>query len=750
MICRTGTVLFSILVLCFLFDAFAESNDLQQSASSAALPSKSPPKPPIAPPPPTPKRPVVDVIQGVKITDDYRWLEGNTPEVRAWSQAQTARASAYLDALPVHSRITQWLKQLFALRTPSYDELRAAGDELFAIKSQPGKQQELLVTLKSADDLASERVVLDPNVLDPGGKTAIQFYVPSLDGRLVAVCLAQGGSESGTVHVYETQTGKALPDMVPRVNFPTAGGSLAWNTDGSGFYYTRYPHEGERPPTDINFYQQVYFHKLGNAVAQDSYAIGKEFPRIAETTLMNSPDGRYVLALVANGDGGDYEHFLRDPSGKWIQLTSFSDQVSAAGFGEDGALYLLSRKDAPRGKLMRMSLSTPDLKDATTVVPESDAVIQGFRFSLAGQYPSFAATRDRIFVVYLVGGPTEIRIFDLAGHPAGSIKTLPVSTVDELLSWHDHLLFRNTSFTEPPAWYTFNVPQTATAVTALRSQTPVSFADVEVSREFATSRDGTKVPVNILRKKTTILDGQNPTILMGYGGFDISISPGFHPNLRPWLDAGGVVAIANLRGGGEFGEQWHRAGMLNNKQHVFDDFIACAEHLIQARYTNPRKLGIEGGSNGGLLMGAVLTQRPELFRAVVGIAGIYDMLRMETTQNGQFNVTEFGSVKNPEQFRAIYAYSPYEHVRAGTKYLAVLLTVGENDLRADPWHSRKFAARLQAASTSGLPIFLISFAGAGHGGIGAAEDQRIAMEAYAQTFFFDQLGASFASTPLGK
>jgi prolyl oligopeptidase len=239
--------------------------------------------------------------------------------------------------------------------------------------------------------------------------------------------------------------------------------------------------------------------------------------------------------------------------------------------------------------------------------------------------------------------------------------------------------------------------------------------------------------------------GLHPTILTGYGGFGLSLTPGFGASLRMWFDADGVFAIANLRGGAEYGEEWHDQGKLANKQHVFDDFIACAELLIQRKYTNPKKLAIEGGSNGGLLMGAVLTQRPELFRAVASTAGIYDMMRVETTQNGQFNTTEYGSIKNPQQFRALYAYSPYQHVVDGTRYPAVLLIVGENDLRVDPWHSRKFAARLQAASTSDLPIFLISFSNAGHGGIGSGESQQIAMSAYRWAFFFDQLGAMFNS-----
>jgi prolyl oligopeptidase len=268
---------------------------------------------------------------------------------------------------------------------------------------------------------------------------------------------------------------------------------------------------------------------------------------------------------------------------------------------------------------------------------------------------------------------------------------------------------------------------------------PVDFADIEVVREFATSKDGTKVPLNILRKKSLKLDGRNPTLLYGYGGYGISLSPGFDSTRRIWFDAGGVYAVANLRGGGEYGEQWHKAGNLTRKQNVFDDLIAAAEHLIQRRYTSPDKLAVQGGSNGGLLMGAFLTQRPDLARAVVAQVGIYDMLRVELDPNGQFNVTEFGTVNDPAQFQALYAYSPYHHVRNGVKYPAVLLTTGENDGRVNPAQSRKMAARLQAATGSDRPILFRSTAGAGHG-IGTALKDRIAEQADVDAFLFDQLG----------
>ena len=679
----------------------------------------------------------------MKVTDDYRWLEdGKSPQVIAWTKAQNAHARGLLDALPVRDQIQGFLKKLDASSSAAYHALAMRGGVLFAIYWEPGKQQAMLVTLRSPDELASKHVVLDPTKIDATNSTAIQFYVPSQDGSKVAVSLAAGGSEMGSVHVYDVATGKALADVVPRVS-AIGGGSVGWKDDGSGFYYTHYPSEGERPKDELNFYQQIYFHKLGTPVSQDTYVLGKDFPRIAETVLSASEDGKYLLATVGNGDGGDYEHFLCGPDGKWIQMTQFSDGIKAVAIGDD-AVYMLSRDHAPRGKLLRAPLSAPELKNAKVIVPENSAVISDFRYTLAGMQPTFVPTKSLLYVTELQGGPSEIHIFDHEGRDMGVVPSEPVSTITQILPLAgDDILFGNVSYVDPMAWFRYDPATKKTAVTAMRQTSPYSFAGVEVVREFATSKDGTKVPMSIFRRKGLKLNGQNPAVLTGYGGFDISMTPHFDPGLLPWLDAGGVYAIANLRGGGEFGEEWHQQGALTHKQNVFDDFIACAEYLITAGYTNPSRLGIEGGSNGGLLMGAVLTQRPDLFRAVASTAGLYDMLRSETTQNGQYNVTEYGSVKDPEQFKALYGYSPYHHVESGMKYPAVLLMVGENDPRVDPWHSRKFAAALQAATASKNPVLLISFSNAGHGGIGASEDQGIAMGTYELEFLYDQLGVKW-------
>ena len=684
----------------------------------------------VAQPPVAPKKPVVDVYHGVQVTDDYRWLEtASDPAVRAWSDGQNEFARKFLDGLPIRATLYNELKRLYSQPSPSYFALRWRPAGLFAMKRQPPQEQPMLVLLKSVDDPGSERVILDPNRLDPSGGTEIDFYVPSLDGKFVAVSLSKGGSESGDVHVYDVAEAKESGAPVPRVNGGTAGGSVAWNADGSGFYYTRYPRSGERPPADLNFYQQVYFHRLGSDTRQDTYSLGKDFPRIAEISLETSDDGRYTLARMANGDGGEFAYYLHGPpDGQWHQIARLSDSISEARFGTDGHLYLLSHLNAPKGKILRMPLAQPRVTDAQTVVGESRVSIE-----------DFLPAGKMLYVADQIGGPSQTRVFDAAGKPQGLAPIPPVSAVYQMVrSAGDELLFQNAGFLDPPAWYRYDPAANKATRTALFEKAAADFSDTEVVRETAISKDGTRVPLSIIRRKGTKLDGKNPVLLTGYGGFNISIGPDFDPERRPLLDHGFVLAVANLRGGAEFGEAWHKAGMLNKKQNVFDDFAACAKHLIDRKYTTAAKLAIEGGSNGGLLMGASLTQHPELFAAVVSHVGIYDMLRAELHPNGAFNVTEFGTVKEMDQFRSLYDYSPYHHVKDGTEYPATLFLTGANDPRVDPSHSRKMTARMQASGTK-KPVLLRTTSSAGHG-IGTALTEQIAQQTDVMAFLFAQWG----------
>ena len=325
--------------------------------------------------PPTARQPVTNTYFGTAVVDNYQWLENfENPAVKSWNATQNRVSRAYLDQLPDRPAIAARLKELYAATSAS---LMPRPGVLFALKFQPPAQQPWVVALNSLDDLASERTVLDPNLLSTNGTIAMDFVVPSHDGKKLAVSLSQNGSEDGTVYVYDVATGRQLSDQIPRVQYPTGGGSVAWNSDDSGLYYTRYPHAGERPAEDLNFYQQVYFHRLGTPLEQDTYQLGRGLPRIAEIELHSSEDGRWLLAAVANGDGGEYAHFLLGPDGNWKQVTGFKDQIRLAEFGRDNALYLLSRANAPRGKILRLPLDQPALARATLVVPESDAVISG-------------------------------------------------------------------------------------------------------------------------------------------------------------------------------------------------------------------------------------------------------------------------------------------------------------------------------------------------------------------------------------
>jgi prolyl oligopeptidase len=676
---------------------------------------------------------VTNKYHDVSVADDYQWMENPaSPTVRDWMRLENERTRGYFSLLAYREGIAQQLMQIRSDESARFGGLVERKGRIFAMRFKPPAQQPVLVRLSSLNPPALWKTVFDPNSYNTNGTTAVDWYVPSPDGKIVALCLSQGGSEQGTLHFFETDTGKELNDKIPRVQFPTAGGSAAWTSDGKAILFTRYPNEGERSEADLNFYQQVWIHKLGSDVAEDKLEIGKDFPRIAEIALETDERTPWVLAVVANGDGGDFAHYLRDPSGQWQQLTKFNDEVKAAKLGRDGALYAVSLKDAPHGKILRLPIKTGaplSMSQATVVAPAGEGVIE-----------DFAPTDHGLYVANLLGGPSELQYYHNGSLKPKTIPILPVSSVGGLQCWRgEELIFGNVSYLKPYGFYTFDPASNAVTKTALALTSPVNFDDMEVVREFAISKDGTKVPLNIIRKKGIKLDGVNPALLTGYGGYGVSLPPAFDSTRRIWFDAGGVLAIANLRGGGEYGEEWHKAGNLTKKQNVFDDFIACAEHLIKRKYTSSEKLAVEGGSNGGLLMGAFLTQRPELARAVVSHVGIYDMLRVELDPNGQFNVTEFGTVKDPAQFKALHQYSPYHHVRDGVKYPAVLLTTGENDGRVNPAQSRKMTARLQAATGSDRPILFRSTANAGHG-IGSSLKERISEQADVTAFLFDQLG----------
>jgi prolyl oligopeptidase len=756
------------------------SNALALVAVLAACAPPPAPKPiapaPVAsaPPPRVPavaaaRRPVTHTYHGTSVVDDYEWLEdGQSAETRVFVDAQNALSRAKLDALPERPAVHARVEALYRASSADWYSGKVEAGRLFALKHAPPKQQPMLVDLGPVSGTklpapAKERVLVDPNALDPSGATTIDMFVPSPDGRLVAVSLSKGGSESGDLHVFDVAAGTERGETIARVYGGTAGGSVAWNADGTGFFYTRYPREGERPAAELGFWQQLWFHELGKPESADTMALGKDLPRIAEILLLRSRDGRRILAVVSNGDGGEYEHHVLD-GGKWHRLSRFEDALSAASFAEDGKIYAVSRKGAPRGKIV--ALAPPfDHRSISDVIPEGDAVIDGV-----------VATKDALYAVETADGPSRMRRFPLGAKaeplareaakpakrgkgttpkskpetiPAGArgpvaaeLLLPPVASVSEVVAVGDDLLVRVESFVTPPRWMVYRASEHRLVPTSLERRAAYDMSDVDVVRESCASEDGTRVPMTVLRRR---LEGKpltpRPAYLTGYGGFGLTPKPRMRAAYRVWLDAGGVVAEANLRGGAERGEAWHRAGNLTNKQNVFDDFAACARTLVDLGYTRPQELAISGRSNGGLLMGASIVQHPDLFRAVAAGVGIYDMLRTELSPNGAFNVTEYGTVKDEAQFRALYAYSPFHNVKDGTRYPAMLLLTGANDPRVDPYHSRKMTARLQAATSSDAPILLRASEGTGHG-MGTPLAAEIEEVSDALAFLMHEVGAS--------
>jgi len=684
-------------------------------------------------PPPTPKHPVTDTYDKVTVTDNYRWLENfDDPPVKDWAAAQNAAARSFLDALPGRDALSTELRHIFQPAQPRYFPIEQRGGKIFAMKSDPQHQHQIVVTLTSLDDLASARTILDPDAIDPKHLTEIDFAVPSVDGRYLAASLSTGGSESGDVHVYDTATGQPLPDVVQRVNYATAGGGVVWNTENTGFYYTRYPRDGDRASADMHFFQQIYFHKLGDKPENDAYEIGKDFPRIAECAFAASPDSRYIGVAVAFGDGGDHEFWMLAPGRPWRRLAGAGDEIKQIAFGYHKDIYLLSKHGAPHGKVLHLDVAET-IDQATPIVSESAAVLQ-----------SVAPTKEGPLVNELAGGPSEVQFLPGDGNPV-KVRVPPVSSVNCHNLDGAGAICYVASYLETGGYFRFDPATRKLSPTALRTPPPVPLDGFEVARRFAVSKDGAKVPLNIIHRKGLALDGNNPTLLSGYGGYSVSITPNYPAPFIPLLQRGVVFVEANLRGGGEYGEDWHNQGKLTKKQNVFDDFAACAKYLIAHKYTQPSKLAILGGSNGGLLMGAAFTQHPELYHAVVSMVGIYDMLRVEDSPNGAFNVTEFGTVKEADQFKALYAYSPYHHVKDGTQYPAILLTTGDNDARVDPMQSRKMAARLQASGTK-QPVLLRTSSTAGHG-IGSSIDDNVALWTDIDAFLINYLAPVDSALP---
>ncbi|WP_423140972.1 prolyl oligopeptidase family serine peptidase [Parablastomonas sp. CN1-191] len=670
----------------------------------------------------------VDTYHGVKVSDPYRWLEdGSAPDTKAWVAAQNAKSRAYFDSKPVHDRIAAELMRL-AKGTGVYDSgIQAAGGKLFAYTVTPGAQQPVISVLAASGDPATRQAVLDPLKFDASGHTAIDWFEPSPDGSKIAVSLSQGGSEIGTLHVFDVATGKEIEAPIPEVQRPTGGGTLAWTKDGTGFWYTRYPGPGAADG-DRDFNMQAYFHRLGSDAGADALVLplSAGLPRTGEVFLSNPAGADSALARVQKGDGGEWQVFRLTPAGA-TRIATYADDLKTATLAADGAVYGISYAGAPNGKLVRIAPGGT----IQTIVPAG---------KVAFTTDSLVVNGGRLYATSIDGGPNRVTSYALDGSDARALPIPDIAAVSEIVPMPGgDLLYRVRTYTEPARYLRYDAAAGTSTATPLTVTTPLDMTGFKVTRMFATSKDGTRVPISLIARSDIKLDGTTPTILYGYGGYGVNMVPGLVGSATyMWLKAGGAWAIANIRGGGEYGEAWHTGGNLLNKQNVFDDFYAAAEYLKAQKVTSTQHLGLLGGSNGGLLMGATVTQHPGIAKAVVSQVGIYDMLRVETSPNGAFNVTEFGTVKDPAQFKALYAYSPLHRVRKGTQYPAMLLTTGDNDGRVDPMHSRKFVAALNASGTR-APVYLRTSANAGHGQ-GSSLSEAVALAADVQTFWFDQFG----------
>lgn len=632
---------------------------------------------------------------GSAISDDFGWLENSgDPYTRSWIAAEHAYGRRYLDAMPARAELRQRLKALLESGTNGYSSLVERGGLVFALKSAPPAQRPLLVALKSLDDLGSERVVFDPNVLAPDGSVSIEFFRPSPDGRRVAIALSAGDASTAVVRVVDVLTGQVLPGEVARVLSAGAGGDVAWSAGGSGFFCTQVAPPGA--PALV----QVVFHRLG-ATGTDRVELSAGLPRLARVRLESARDGKHVAALVEDGRGGDVALFVKpsdaNGEGAWRRLASGTDGVRDAQFGDDDALWVHAIGNAPRGKILRVPLSDtrPVAWDRLAAVAMPvDGALQ--RFALAG---------GTLYLAEGQGGPMRLRAIDLKTRRGTSLPLPAGSGVAALARvGRNDVAAQLTNWVEPPAWTRLSggrVRRTALAMTS-----DVSFNDCDIVREMATARDGTPVPVDILRPHGTRLDGRNPVLLMAAGSLGAGVSPDFDVTRRVWLDRGGVVALAALRGASDEGEAWRADGVRTRRQNGVDDLVAAADMLVKRGYTQPALLAARARGDAATLVAAALTQRPELFRAVALAHGRYDLLRLERDPAGEYDAADYGSVGERAQFDALRALSPLQAVRDGVSYPAVLLSAGPRDGRVNPAQSRKMTARLQQADPSGRTILL--------------------------------------------
>ncbi|MDP9151569.1 MAG: prolyl oligopeptidase family serine peptidase [Myxococcota bacterium] len=704
-------------------------------ASGSSPPAPSPSPSPALPYPVAPRVERSDVLHGVRVEDPYRWLEdGKDPRVRRWADEEDALARAYLAKLPGREAIAARLKELSYVENEGTP--RHLGDRWFYPRREAGKEKYAVYWRqgKPAGDGArrgrdahgaadpKEKVLLDPNAWSTDGSVSLGVWSVSWDGKTVAYTTKSNNSDEATLCVMDVATGKkSAVDVIEGAKYAWP----SWTPSGDGFYYTWLPDAGSVPTADRPAYAEVRFHKLGTGPARDRTVRGRTGDPTTFLGAELSKDGRWLILSTEHGwTRTDVEFLdLHAAAPAWTPLAVGQDARYSVEVDRD-RFFVRTNEGAPRYRVFKVSPVHPERTSWAEIVPErADATLEGF--SVVGHALSLAYLKDVV---------SQLEIRDEDGKLVREVALPPLGTSGGLSGNVDDDLayYTSQSFTFPTEIAETNV-RTGVTSTFYKLGVPVDPSQVTVERLFATSRDGTRVPFFVVHAGNTGAHGaRSPTILYGYGGFQAAQTPTFSPSIYPWLERGGNWVVANLRGGSEYGEEWHRHGMLHEKQHVFDDFIAVAEELARQGFARADKLAALGGSNGGLLVGAAITQRPDLFRVALCGVPLLDMVRYHLVGSGKTWIAEYGVSDVADDFRALFAYSPYHHVARGTKYPATLILSADSDDRVDPMHARKFAAELQWASSGG-PVLLRIEKNSGHGG---ADLVRASVEKLADEYAF--------------
>ena len=682
-------------------------------------------------PPKAERRPIAENFHGTKVVDDYRWLEdGTSPATEKWVAEEMAYTRAILDPLPGRQAIHKRLTELLSIGSVGVPDI---GGKYYFYTRREGMQNQPVLYVREGIN-GKDRVLVDANQLAADGTIALDWYQPSYNGEYLAYGTSPSGSEMSTLHILETKTGKLLPDTIER----TRAASIAWLHDNSGFYYTRYPNKGDVPAGQEMYNRHVFFHLLGMDPATDDKIFGEGRDAEDWPNVSLSNDGNWLLISVEEG-WTKSELYLMDLKAGTAPtaLTSQKNFLYTATVYK-GKVYIVTNEDAPRYRVFVTDAGNYDRANWKEIIPQTDAVLQGA-----------AVWGGKIFAQYEQNATSQLKIFDLDGKKISDLALPAIGTIFASSGkWNrDEIFYGFQSFTIPTSVYRYDLNSGKTSEWAKVDAPSIDSSAYDVEQEWFHSKDGTRVPMFVVHKKGLLKEkeknGKNPTLLTAYGGFNISLTPVFNRAAYLWMEHGGIYAVANLRGGAEFGEDWHRAGMLDKKQNVFDDMIAAAEHLISEKYTDKDHLAIQGGSNGGLLMGAMITERPDLFRAVICQVPLLDMLHYQNFQIAKLWIPEYGSADNPEQFNWLYAYSPYHHVKAGVEYPAIMFMTADTDTRVDPMHAKKMAAEMQAEAKNGdsktRPILLRIESKAGHGA-GKPVTKQIEEYTDIYSFLFWQLG----------